>query len=121
MSQQQTTPTRQFALFSCGFRPFFLLAAMDALANMGVWLTAYFHPELWPVGAVPAIYWPAHEMLFGFAAAAIGGFLLTAVPGWTGRSSYAGTPLICVAALWLAGRIAMLPLGVLPAIVASVI
>lgn len=121
MLQQQAAPTGQFALFSYGFRPFFLLAATDAAANMGLWLMAYFRPELWPAEAVPAMYWHAHEMLFGFIAAAIGGFLLTAVPGWTGRSSYAGTPLISLATLWLAGRIAMLPIGLLPVTIASAI
>ena len=102
MSQQHIASSRQFALFLGGFRPFFLLAGLDALVNMGVWLCAYFHPEFWPAEAIPAMYWHAHEMLFGFAAAAIGGFLLTAAPGWTGRSSYSGTPLVSLAALWLA-------------------
>ena len=100
---------RQFALFAYGFRPFFLLAAADALANMGIWLTAFLNPQLWPDQAEPAMYWHAHEMLFGFVAAAIGGFLLTAVPVWTGRKSYAGAPLYILVALWLAGRIAMAP------------
>ena len=119
--QSQAAPTRRVVLFTYGFRPFFLLAALDAAVNMGVWLAAYFHPGIWPAQAIPAMYWHAHEMLFGFATAAISGFLLTAVPGWTGRSSYSGAPLIFLVALWLAGRIAMAPLGVLPTTVASAI
>jgi uncharacterized protein involved in response to NO len=95
--------------FAYGFRPFFLLAGLDAIANMAVWLFVYFRPENWPQTALAPMYWHAHEMLFGFIAAAIGGFLLTAVPGWTGRASYSGAPLIALSGLWLAGRIAMWP------------
>ncbi|MGZ5928010.1 MAG: NnrS family protein [Rhizomicrobium sp.] len=110
-----TAPTaRQFVLFACGFRPFFLLAGLDALINMGVWLAAFLRPSIWPAHAVPSMYWHAHEMLFGFATAAIAGFLLTAVPGWTGRKSYSGAPLISLIVLWLAGRLAMAPLGLMP-------
>jgi uncharacterized protein involved in response to NO len=112
---------RKPALFSYGFRPFFLLAGLAALINMAVWLCVYFHPSLWPEHAIPAMYWHAHEMLFGFAAAAIGGFLLTAVPNWTGQKSCSGLPLICLTGLWLAGRIAMAPLGVLAPAGASAI
>ena len=107
--------------FAYGFRPFFLLAGLDAIANMGVWLFVYFRPESWPQSALAPMYWHAHEMLFGFIAAAIGGFLLTAVPGWTGRSSYSGTPLIALSGLWLAGRIAMWPPMPIPATVAAAI
>jgi uncharacterized protein involved in response to NO len=49
-------------------------------------------------------------MLFGFVAAAIAGFLLTAVPTWTGSRPISGLPLAALAALWLAGRVAMSPL-----------
>lgn len=111
----------QFVLFACGFRPFFLLAGFDALINMAVWLSAYRDPGLWPARALPAMYWHAHEMLFGFAAAAIAGFLLTAVPGWTGRPSYSGTPLASLIALWFAGRLAMAPLGLLPPVAVDAI
>jgi uncharacterized protein involved in response to NO len=96
-------------LFASGFRPFFLLAGLDAVANMAAWMTVYFRPELWPENAMPAVYWHAHEMLFGFVAAAIGGFLLTAVPNWTGSPPYRGTPLYLLTAAWLCGRLAMLP------------
>ena len=98
-----------FALFQAGFRPFFLLAGLDAVANMATWLTVYRHPELWPTQAMAATYWHAHEMLFGFAAAAIAGFLLTAVPNWTGRAAYRGPALYWLSGVWLAGRLVMLP------------
>jgi uncharacterized protein involved in response to NO len=119
---RQTPAIRvRFVPFAIGLRPFFLLAGIDAIANMIVWLVVYLWPELWPEVAIAPMYWHAHEMLFGFIAAAIAGFLLTAVPGWTGRSSYAGTPLIGLSVLWLCGRVAMSPLLRLPPILVAVI
>jgi len=115
------TLTQSFSLFGCGLRPFFLLAALDALINMGIWLCVYLHPNLWPDQAIPAMYWHAHEMLFGFVTAAIAGFLLTAVPNWTGRAPYRGPPLAFLAALWLAGRLAMAPWSPVSPILASII
>lgn len=112
---------RRFVPFSHGFRPFFLLAGVDALCNMGLWLIMYFHPQWWPSGAVPAMYWHAHEMLYGFVSAAIAGFLLTAVPGWTGRSSYPGGVLFSLSLLWLFGRIAMLPDIHIPPLLTAVV
>jgi uncharacterized protein involved in response to NO len=107
------------ALFESGFRPFFLLAGLDALLNMGLWLCIFLRPELWPADALPAVYWHAHEMLYGFAGAAIGGFLLTAVPNWTGCAPYRGMLLGLLVALWLGGRIAMLPFTHVPLLPSS--
>lgn len=103
-----------------GFRPFFLCAGLAAVFNMAVWLAIYFHPDAWPADAIAPIYWHAHEMMFGFVAAAIGGFLLTAVPGWTNRPPYAGAPLAMLVAVWLAGRIAMALSGNLPPMVVAI-
>ena len=52
----------------------------------------------------PPPLWHGHEMLYGFIVAAIAGFLLTAVPSWTGRRGFAGWPLGMLAALWLLAR-----------------
>ena len=58
-----------------------------------------------PLGSAwPPMLWHAHEMLFGFIASAMAGFLLTAVPSWTGQKGSAGLPLIVLAGLWLAAR-----------------
>ena len=103
----------RFALFDYGFRPFFLLAGLYALAIVPVWLYFYAHHGA-PFGALPAMYWHSHEMLYGFVVAAVAGFLLTAVPSWTGARGFAGTPLIIVVGLWLAGRIAMATVGDAP-------
>jgi uncharacterized protein involved in response to NO len=97
---------RGFALFSYGFRPFFLLAGAYALVMIPWWMLGYAHGSL-SFGGLPPMYWHAHEMVYGFVMAAIAGFLLTAVPSWTGARGFAGKPLMAAVALWLAGRIAM--------------
>ncbi|MBS0532833.1 MAG: NnrS family protein [Proteobacteria bacterium] len=95
------------ALFSYGFRIFFLSAAVWAAAGVLLWLPVYL--GLLPFAtAFSALDWHIHEMIFGYAAAAIAGFLLTAIPNWTGRLPVNGLPLAALALLWLAGRVAML-------------
>src|SRR5687768_10493077 len=94
-------------LFSAGFRPFFLLASAWAALAVPVWLAAYVHGYT-PRGALPALFWHGHEMVFGFGFAAVAGFLLTAIPNWTGRLPVRGMALAGLVSLWLAGRIAML-------------
>jgi uncharacterized protein involved in response to NO len=62
--------------------------------------------------------WHAHEMVFGFGLAAVAGFLLTAIPNWTGRPPLRGAALAALAALWIAGRVALLvsyAIGAVPA------
>jgi uncharacterized protein involved in response to NO len=89
-----------------GFRPFFLLAGLFAALAMALWLADLAGGIVLP-SALPAHIWHAHEMLFGFAAAAIAGFLLTAIPNWTGRLPLHGAALLTLVLLWLAGRIAV--------------
>jgi uncharacterized protein involved in response to NO len=92
-------------LFSAGFRPFFLLAAIWAALAVPLWLAAYAHG--YPLATtLPAMYWHAHEMVYGYGLAAVAGFLLTAIPNWTGRLPIRGAPLAGLAALWLLGRVA---------------
>ena len=93
-----------FALFALGFRPFYLLAAMFAALAVPVWVAILSGASAMPM---PGIWWHAHEMLFGFAAAVIVGFLFTAGRNWTGLDTPTGAPLAALAALWLAGRVAM--------------
>jgi uncharacterized protein involved in response to NO len=101
------------ALFDYGFRPFFLLCGCYALAIVPIWLYRFAHAAT-PFGALPAMYWHSHEMLYGFVIAAVAGFLLTAVPSWTGARGFAGRPLIIVVSLWMLGRIAMSAVGAVP-------
>jgi uncharacterized protein involved in response to NO len=91
--------------FAYGFRPFFLLSLAYAVVAIGLWLV-FRAQEVVPLPTLPPHMWHAHEMLFGFIGAAIAGFLLTAVPSWTGSKGFAGWPLALLAALWLAGRLA---------------
>lgn len=94
------------ALFSYGFRPFFLGAAVWAALALVLWLCQYAGAVTLPI-AISPLDWHIHEMLYGYVAAAVAGFLLTAIPNWTGRLPVLGPPLVGLAALWLAGRLAM--------------
>ncbi len=94
-------------LFSYGFRPFFLAAALWAIAAMALWIAA-LTLGLNLAGDYGASHWHAHEMLFGFSSAVLAGFLLTAIPNWTGRLPVSGRPLAALFALWVIGRIALL-------------
>lgn len=104
---------KRFALFDYGFRPFFLLAGVYALAIVPIWIFWYAHHPT-SFGALPMMFWHAHEMLYGFVIAAVAGFLLTSVPSWTGSRGFGGAPLYALVAAWLAGRIAMALVGQLP-------
>src|SRR5262245_3154869 len=90
------------ALLSAGFRPFFFLAAAWAAAAVPIWLAAYAHGYVLR-GSLHAMAWHAHEMIFGYGLAAVAGFLLTAVPSWTGCPPLRGMALAALAALWIAG------------------
>lgn len=91
-------------LFQDGFRPFFLGAAAVASAQVLAWLAFLGGSGGLPAGWSPVI-WHGHEMIFGFAAALIAGFLLTAVPNWTG-TRVAGPGLIAAMfLLWAVPRV----------------
>jgi uncharacterized protein involved in response to NO len=94
-------------ILSAGFRPFFLGASIWAAVAIPLWLAAYAEGLGVPTQVAPLI-WHAHEMVFGFAAAAVAGFLLTAIPNWTGRMPLQGGPLATLVLLWAVGRLAML-------------
>ncbi len=110
----------RIVLFAYGFRPFFLLAGLYAVAAILVWIIVYPGPPL-SIAGMPAQYWHSHEMIFGFVAAAIAGFLLTAVPSWTGQRGFAGKPLVMLVLVWLAGRVAFFLGGTLPVSVLAAI
>jgi uncharacterized protein involved in response to NO len=91
------------ALLSYGFRPFFLAGSVWAAVEVLAWL-----PVLHGTISIPTVFsprdWHVHELLFGFLPAVIAGFLLTAIPNWTGRLPLQGAPLAVLALTWLAGR-----------------
>lgn len=101
-------------LLSYGFRTFFTLAGPWAALALGAWL-ARLHGWAWPGAPADALGWHVHEMLYGFVGAAMAGFLLTAIPNFTGREPVRGAPLAALALAWLVGRVAMASAGVLPA------
>ena len=93
------------ALFSYGFRPFFLFGAIYAGTMIPLWLAVFAGDFQLPTAFAPRD-WHVHEMLFGYVGAVIAGFLLTAVPNWTGRLPIQGAPLAVLFSAWLAGRLA---------------
>lgn len=95
------------ALFSYGFRPFFLGGAVWSVACIVLWIPQFMGHFALRTAYAP-LDWHIHEMLYGYVAAVVAGFLLTAVPNWTGRMPICGAPLMALAALWLLGRIAIL-------------
>lgn len=97
---------RRAPLLSHGIRPFFLGAALWAMAGMALWIAALTgHAQ--PAVGYGLLAWHAHEFLFGYVGAVLSGFLLTAATNWTGRASLTGAPLLALFGLWLAGRIAL--------------
>lgn len=99
-------PAPSFVPFGYGFRPFFLAAGWYALIAIAIWASLY-SLGISPFGSLPPYLWHGHEMLFGFVTAAIAGFMLTAVPSWTGERGFAGRPLVVLTIIWLIGRLAV--------------
>jgi uncharacterized protein involved in response to NO len=109
-------------LFTYAFRPLFLLATLYAIAVVPVWAAAWLGYLPMPASLGTPSWWHAHEMIYGFAWAAIGGFALTAVATWTKRPPVAGAPLVILSALWLTARVLFVlpsPSLLLPAIAAD--
>jgi uncharacterized protein involved in response to NO len=102
------------AVLLYGFRPMFLAAASWAIVALALWLGMFFGAIQLPTRFDP-MSWHIHEMLFGFVMAAVAGFLLTAIPNWTGRLPVRGPRLAVLASLWLLGRVACLVSADLPA------
>lgn len=105
------------AILSYGFRPFFLFGAAWAAIALALTLPALSGHISLPTTLAP-MEWHAHELIYGYVPAIVAGFLLTAVPNWTGRLPVVGAPLLGLFLLWLAGRIAIFTsawIGALPA------
>ena len=112
----------QSVFFSGGFRPFFMFAGLYGTFPLVMWIAAYFGEVSLPGPMIP-FYWHGHEMVFGFGAAGLAGFLLTAVPSWTSTPPLKGLPLAGLAGLWVLGRVAMWGgwgLGVWPVALADI-
>ncbi|MBE1285033.1 MAG: NnrS family protein [Rhodobacteraceae bacterium] len=108
-------------LFSEGFRIFFLVAALYGVFTGLVWCLFLAGIGNMPAHSVAPTYWHAHEMIFGYAIAAIGGFFLTAVPNWTNTPGARQGFIATAAGLWLAGRFVVWYAGLLPAGIVAVV
>lgn len=109
MQRTAETPRswRGAALWSRGFRPFFLGAALWAVAAIAIW-PWFFTGDIALPTAFSPVDWHIHEMIYGYIPPVIAGFLLTAIPNWTGRLPVAGWPLALLVMLWAIGRVAVL-------------
>ena len=100
--------TRRYSgpvFLSIGFRPFFIGSGVWAVASMLVWI-AFLGGYFTLPGHISPAEWHFNELLFGVIGASMIGFLLTAIPNWTGGLPLRGLPLLLTFALWLAGRVA---------------
>lgn len=93
------------ALFALGFRPFFLGAGLFAILSIALWLGVYLFRFQFPLQSISSFQWHAHEMIYGYAAAVIAGFLLTAVRNWTGLQTLKGPGLAALFLLWCVARL----------------
>jgi uncharacterized protein involved in response to NO len=91
-------------LLSYGFRPFFFFGALYAALAIVIWMPFYFG-EIRLATSFSPQDWHAHEMIYGYLPAVVAGFLLTAIPNWTGRLPLQGGPLLVLITAWALGRI----------------
>src|SRR6185437_7984810 len=108
IESDRVTHTPRIALWALGFRPFYLAGALFGGMAMLLWLGALAGwPLLDSTSYMSGTLWHVHEMIFGFGAAIVDGFLLTAVRAWTSVNPAHGASLAALWLLWLAGRIMM--------------
>lgn len=106
MAIPRTRSSAYPAILSYGFRPFFLLASLQAATAMLMWLPLYYG-RLETLSLFSPVDWHIHELLFGYLTAVVTGFLLTAIPNWTGRLPVQDARLLMLVLLWIAGRVAV--------------
>lgn len=97
-----------------------MAAGMWAALAVPLWLLVYMGVLDLPAGS-DGLGWHQHEMLYGFAGAAMAGFILTAIPNWTGRLPVSGGPLAVLAGLWLMGRLAFLMASTLGPLITAIV
>lgn len=108
------------AFYSHGFRSFFMFAGIWGAMAMSVWVVLLAMGIPIP-SRMAGVDWHMHEMVFGYAPAVIAGFLLTAVPNWTGRLPILGWPNALLSGLWVLGRVAIFYSAYLPLWAAPII
>ncbi|MGE5203936.1 MAG: NnrS family protein [Acidobacteriota bacterium] len=113
-------PQTRLIVLSAGFRPFFLLGSLWAAVAIPLWLIAFEGRSQIPT-AFSAVVWHVHEMTYGYGAAVVAGFLLTAIPNWTGRFPLQGGGLGALVLLWIIGRLAVLLSSILGTVPTAVL
>jgi len=113
MSADQAARGGSPAVLTLAFRPFFFAASLWSALALALWIVMFMTGLALPSRFDP-LTWHIHEMLFGFVPAAIAGFMLTAIPNWTGRPPIHGAPLALLVLLWALGRIACLISALVP-------
>ncbi len=105
IEEPRAKASKGWALWTLGFRPFYLLAALQAALMVPLWALEFSGLLPLPLMATPVRH--AHEMVFGYSLAVIVGFLFTAGRNWSGQPTPTGKPLMALAALWLLARVLM--------------
>lgn len=105
---------RQWPVFLCGFRPFFMLTGLSAVVFMVLWMLALHGRIAWPAMPGGIVFWHAHELIYGYGAAAIAGFVLTAIPEFTNTAPVGRRVLVYLVGLWLLARLAYVVSAWLP-------
>ncbi|UXN07126.1 NnrS family protein [Bartonella sp. HY761] len=105
---------------SFAYQPFFTFGVLWGALHFLFWLP-FLGSEVDLTGSYTPFFWHAHEMLFGFGAAILAGFLLTVVPNWTGELPFSSRLIRLLFTLWLLGRVAMILASVLPAFLVSLL
>jgi uncharacterized protein involved in response to NO len=113
--------TGKYAFLHLGFRPLFSAAIVFAIIGIAIWMGMYLYGWTLPLETYPTITWHAHEMVFGYALAMGGGFLLTAIKNWTGLQTIQGKTLLSLFLLWVIARILPFMLNIVPVYVLAVI
>ncbi len=101
-------------LFSAGYRVFFPLGALAAVSLLSYWILLVTGTVDYLPSHFSPVSWHQHEMIFGMVVAVIIGFLYTAVPNWTGRSTPTGLPLAVLGVVWILGRVTVFYGAALP-------
>lgn len=105
--QQQSQRFSLAALFSIGFRPFYLAGSLYAVISMLIWIV-YLFDFMEISGPFAGMLWHSHELVFGFGSIILFGFLFTAVRNWTRQPTPAGWPLAALLIIWIAGRVGLI-------------
>lgn len=113
-------PVFDYPLFAMGFRAFFALAGLSALALIALW-NQMSNGSLHIDNYYPGSFWHGHEMLLGYSTAVIAGFLLTAVRNWTGIQTVTPDQLAGLCFLWIYGRVMPFYSNLLPDVLIAAI